>query len=872
MPRKSSSHIPFPARWILWVTLPEQDRDTLYGDFMEIYHNVLSENGRWRADLWLWGQILRSIPGFFRDSMYGSLDMIKNYLKTIFRVIKRNKVYSIITVFSLAVGLASCFLILLYVEDELIYDRYHENSSRIYRVYEELNIQGQRRQTALTPAPFGPVMKQEIPQVKEAVRFLPGDFGGNKIIIRQGENIFYEDKWFFSDESVFKVFSFTLIKGNPETALKDPYSVTISESKAKKIFGDRDPIGQTITLENQFFQNDFLVTGIFKDIPPNSHFTFDFLSSFASVENRLGNSLDNWFNHMYYTYLLLPKDTDPKELEKNFSSLIEKHTGDTGASILHPRLQPLTSIRLHSHLENEIEPNSDVAYVVIFLTIAAFILGIAGINFINLTTAHSVNRAKEVGMRKVVGARRSQLIQRFLGESILFSGTALIFALALTYWLLPAFNALADKNMDLSLLKTWWLPLGLILTAVLVGGLSGAYPSFYLSRFSPTRVLRENQNIRSERGNLRKFLILFQFSVSVALIVLTLGVREQLHYLQTKKLGFKKNNVMVLPLRDDSIKSQYQTLKNEMLRSNQIQNVSASSGLPGRITHHWVVDTEEWDSGIKNPSVWVMMTDHDFISTMGMEIIKGRNFSEELKSDKKEAILINESAQSLFGWRKPLGKKIKTENKEGRVVGIIKDFHFQSFKKTIEPIIIYIQPQHFSFLLVRVRGEDVQTGLQSVKQIWEKTAPGRPFEYFFLNQDFDRLFRAEQKAGKIFGGFALLTMLIALFGLYGLATFTVEQRKKEVGIRKVLGASVLGLVSMLTSEFTKIILIANLIAWPIAYYIIQKWFQNFAYRTQASFWNFILAAGLTLGLTLITVSIQAFRTAHIDPAKTLRYE
>jgi len=866
------SRLPALARWILWITLPEQDRDSLYGDFTEIYLNVLSEKGRRGAGLWLWGQILRSIPGFFRNSIYGSFDMIQNYLKTVFRVIKRNKVYSVITVFSLAVGFASCFLILLYVGDELSYDRYHENSSQIYRVYEELNIQGKKRRTAITPAPFGPAMKQEMPQVIEAVRFLPGDFGGNKILIRQGENSFYEDKWFFSDKNVFEIFSFELIKGDPETALKDPFSVTISETKAKKIFGNRDPIGQTIALESQLFQNDFLVTGIFKDIPPNSHFTFAFLSSFASLEKRLGKNLDNWFNHMYYTYLLLPKNTEPKQVENHFPALIKKHTGETGASVLHPRLQALTSIRLHSHLENEMEPNGDIAYVVIFLTVAAFILGIAGINFINLTTARSVKRAKEVGMRKVMGAKRSQLIQQFLGESVLFALAALIISLGLTHLLLPTFNALADKHLNLSILKTWWLPLGLILTAVLVGGLSGAYPSFYLSRFAPTRVLREKQNIGSERGYLRKGLIIFQFTVSVALIVLTLGVREQLHYLQTKKLGFHKDNMVVLPLRDDSIKNQYPTLKNEMLRNNKIKSVSASSGLPGRITHHWVVDTEGWDSGIKNPSVWVMMTDHDFISTMGMVIVEGRNFSEKLKSDKKEAILINESAQSLFGWKKPLGKRIKTENKEGRVIGIVKDFHFQSFRQAIEPLIIYIHPRHFSFLLVRLRGENIQAGLQSIKQTWKKTAPNRPFEYFFLNQDFDRLFRSEQRAGKIFGGFALLTMVIALFGLFGLATFTVEQRTKEIGIRKVLGASVLGLVRMLTSEFTQVVLIANLIAWPIAYTIIRKWLQNFAYRTHSSFWNFLLAAGLTMGLTLITVSIQALRKASTDPVKVLRYE
>jgi putative ABC transport system permease protein len=671
---------------------------------------------------------------------------------------------------------------------------------------------------------------------------------------------------------VFEVFSFELIKGSPETALKEPYSVTISETKAKTIFGNRDPVGQTITLENQFFQNDFLVTGTFKDIPQNSHFTFDFLASFASVEKQLGNNLDNWFNHMFYTYLLLQEGTDPEEVEKNFPALIKKHTGDTGVSVLHPHLQAMTSIRLHSHLENEIEINGDIAYVIIFLTVAAFILGIAGINFINLTTARSVKRAKEVGMRKLVGARRSQLIHQFLGESVLFSVAALIIAVGLTYLLLPWFNTLADKNLNPAVLKTWWFPFGLILTAVLVGVLSGAYPSFYLSRFIPTRVLKGKQNISSERGKLRKGLIIFQFTVSVALIVLTLGVREQLHYLQTKKLGFHKDNIVVLPLRDDPIKNQYQTLKNEMLRNEKIQSVSASSGLPGRTAHHWVVDTEGWGSGLENPTAWVMMTDHDFISTMGMKIVEGRDFSKELKSDKKEAIIINESAQSFFGWKKPLGKRIKTENKEGRVIGIVKDFHFQSFKHTIEPLIIYIYPRHFSFLLVRLRGENIQAGLQSIKQTWKKTAPDRPFEYFFLNQDFDRLFRSEQRAGKIFGWFALLTMIIALIGLYGLATFSVEQRTKEVGIRKVLGASVPGLVHRLTSEFTKIVLIANLIACPTAYYIIWKWLQNFSYRTKASFWIFILATSVTLGLTLITVSIQALRKAFTDPVKVLRYE
>lgn len=798
--------------------------------------------------------------------------MFKNYLKTAFRIVRRNKIYSFVTIFSLAVGFVSCFLILLYVGDELSYDRYHENASRIYRVYEKLNFQGQQRQMAITPAPFGPAMKEEISQVSETVRFLPGDFGGNKVLIKQENNSYYEDKWFFSDEIVFEVFSFQLVEGNPETALKDPYSVTLSETKARKIFGTRNPMGKVITLENRFFKDDFMVTGIFKDIPRNSHFTFDFLASFASMENRLGKSLDNWFNHMLYTYLLLQEDAQLEEVEKKFPALIKKHTGDEGSSLLQPQLQTLTSIRLYSHLENEIQPNSDAVYVFIFLSVAVFILSIAAINFINLTTARSTTRAQEVGMRKVVGAKRSQLIQQFLGESVFFTAAALILALCLSKLLLPWFNTLIDKNLDMALLETWWIPLGILFTAGAVGGLAGVYPALYLSRFAPHRVLKGQQSSHSRNGKLRKGLIIFQFTISISLIVLTFGVQDQLNYIRNKKLGFRKDKAVVLPLRDDFIKKQYRTLKNEMLRNNRVESVSASSGLPGRIPHHWVVEPEGWQRGKERPNVWVMMVDQDFISTMGMEILDGRDFSMEHFRDQKEAILINESAQSLFGWENPLGKRIENENKKGRVIGVVRDFHFQSFRQAIESLIIYIHPRHFSYLLLRIGSGDIQAGLKSVKGTWNKIVPNRPFEYFFLDSDFDRFYQAEQKSGKIFGGFAMLAVTLALLGLYGLAAFTVEQKTKEVGIRKVLGASVLGLVRMLTSEFTNLVLTANIIAWPLAYYFIRTWLQNFAYRTETSIWTFVLAAGLALGLTLLTVSIQAYRSASIDPAKVLRHE
>lgn len=872
MQKKNITRIPVPARWILSITLPDRDRETLSGDFAEIYMRVLQEKGRFYADFWIWGQILKSIPGFVRDSIQGSSDMIFNYLKTAFRIIKRNKIYSFITIFSLSVGFVSCLLIFLYVLDELSYDRYHVNASRIYRVYEELNMAGQKRRMAITPAPFGPAMKQEFPQVEDAVRFLPGDFGGDKVLISHGDKSYYEDKWFFADESVFKIFSFQLIEGDPEAVLKAPYSVVLSQTKARKIFGNSHPVGQIITLESQYFKNDFLVTGVFEDIPRNSHFTFDFLASFASVEKQLGRSLENWFNHMYYTYLLLQENTHPEELEKKFPTLIKKHTGEEGQSVIQPRLQALTSVRLHSHLEDEIQPNSDAAYIIIFVTVAVFILGIAAVNFINLATARSASRAREVGMRKVVGARRSQLLQQFLGEAVLFAVAALILALGLSQLFLPVFNSLADKSLSLALLKTWWFPLGLGLAVLLVGGLSGVYPAIYLSRFAPTRVLKGRQGRGPRSGKFRKSLIIFQFTVSIALIILNFGVRGQLHYIRTKKLGFRKNNVVVLPLRDDYIKKQYQTLKSEMLRNARVESVSASSGLPGRISHHWIVNSEGWQSDEGRPTVWVMMVDPDFIPTLGMEILEGRDLSRELTSDKEGAILINESAKSLFGWKKPLGKRIKTENTEGHVIGVVQDFHFQSFRQAIEPIILYIYPRHFSYLLIRISGEEIQADLESVRRTWKEIVPNRPFEYFFLDHDFDRFYRAEQRAEKIFSGFALLAVIIALLGLFGLATFTAEQRTKELGIRKVLGASRTGLVRMLSSEFARLVLMANVIAWPLAFYILRRWLQNFVYRAEVSPWVFVQAGCLVLGMTLITVSLQALRAASNDPVKVLRYE
>ena len=798
--------------------------------------------------------------------------MLRNYLKIALRNIRKSKAYFFINISGLAIGVASCILIFLFIQDELRYDRYHEKADHIFRVTEELSTPGQKRYMAITPAPFAPTMEREFKEVVHAVRFMPGDFNGEKVLITQGNDSYYEDKWFFVDENVFSIFSFPLVKGLPKSALKEPFSVVISQKAAQKIFGDQNPIGKVITLNNRFFKDDFKITGIFMDIPGNSHFTFNFLASFVSVEVRLGRWLENWFNHMYYTYLLLEDEADPDNLEKKFPEMIEKYTGKMGKIALIPHLQPLTSIHLYSHLENEIDANGDILYVYIFSTVAVFILIIACINFINLATARSSSRAREVGMRKVMGAYRSHLIKQFLGECFLFTLIAILMAVVIAGLLLPAFNAVADKELHLDVFKTWSAFGILIILTFTVTLLSGMYPALFLSAFKPARTLKKSIFINPRSPALRKGLIVFQFSVSIALIIFTLGVMNQLKYIRTKRLGFNKDNVVVLPLRDDFLKKRSYTIKNELIQSPKVQSASASSGLPGRIPHHWILRAEGFQSQKQRPTAWVLMVDHDYIKTMGLEIIEGRNLSEEFTSDEKQGIIINESAAVALGWESPLGKNIKTENMDGFVIGVVRDFHFKSFHQQIEPLIIYIYPEHFAYLSVRIGQKDIPASLEFIKRKWKELAPNYPFDYFFLDSDFDRFYHAEQRVGRIFSGFSLLAVIIATLGLFGLASYMAEKRTKEIGIRKVLGASEFSLVFLLSREFTKWVLVSNLLAWPISFYAIRSWLQNFVYRAETSLWMFFLASTLAVIIAAATVSFQTIRSALSNPVDSLRYE
>ena len=788
--------------------------------------------------------------------------------KMTIRFTKRHKGYSLINIAGLAIGLACCILILLYVRYELSYDTYHEHADRIFRVVEKLHWHGKDSHMAITQAPLAPALKTDFPEVIHAVRLMDLRGWGDQVLVANREKCFYEDRWLFADAPVFDVFTFPLIKGISSTALRNPFSVVITENAAKKYFGDADPMGQSLFINDM---HNFTVTGVLEDVPFNSHFRFDFLASFSTVEKWRGEWLNNWFNHNYYTYILLAKSCHPSDLESRLPDFIRKYTGEQEEIRLTYSLQSLTDIHLHSNLESEIESNSDIVIIYIFSSIAVFVLLIACINFINLSTATAVSRAREVGMRKVLGARRSQLIKQFLGESVLFVLLALPIAFAMVQIVLPYYNAFTDKTMGFYLFNNGSDILLSILVVLFISMLSGLYPALCLSGFKSIGVLKGIES--SRRGSwLRKGLIVFQFIISITLIASTIIIKKQTHYIRTKKLGFNKEQIVVLPImRDQRLRDMYEIIKSELLTYRNILNVSASSGMPGRVTHHWIFDAEGEEETGKRYSAWIMMVDHDFIETLGIEIIEGRDFSEHLATDEKEAILLNESAKATFDWDSPLGKNIKTENKEGCVVGVVKDFHFKSLYQSIEPLLIYIYPR-YQYIAIRLAPDDIPGSMAFIKSRWAALAPDRPFEYYFLDNDFNRRYRAEERLGDMFECFAFLSIVVACLGLYGLISYSVERRKREIVIRKVLGASVPNISILLSRQFLSLVFAASMVAWPVAYFTIKKWLQNFAYRTNMDFGSFLISTVLALIVALIPVSYQSLKAALADPARTLRVE
>ena len=858
--------------------IPFEDQENLAGDFSEMSDRIFQQKGKVSAIFWYVFQILKLLPSYFKNYTHWSLIMIFNYLKLAVRNIKKYATYSFINIAGLAIGTACVILILLFVQDELSYDRFHEKADRIYRVVDSFDLPGGiDRDFAFTSAPFAPTLKQDFPEVEDAARLLT-----RRWMVTYEDKKYFEDFLFYADASVFNIFTIPLVVSHPETALTAPNTVVISETTALKYFGKDDPVNKTLNINDQ----DYKVTGIMKDMPKNSHFYAQIFASMKTFEKEPDLQemyFQSWARHEFYTYILLHANYSPEDLQAKLPAFIEKYAAQQIQTILggsiSSKLQPLKSIHLHSHLQMEISPNGDIKYVAIFSVIALFILMIACVNFMNLATARSANRSKEVGLRKVVGASRYQIIQQFLGESFFFTLVALILALILVAFALPFFNSLTGKEIAVNYLTNFILLGSIGLLFVFVGLISGSYPAFFISRCQPANVLKKTVNIRTGKSFLRKGLVIFQFTLSIILFIATAVVLDQLDFLRNRKLGFNKEHVVVVPIRSNSIRKNSETIKAELMQNPNIISGTITIGVPGGLVAGDAIQLVT-DEGKKTLTLRMIYTDHDYVKTMGMGIVEGRDLSKDMSTDASEAFLINEAAVRELQLENPLETQLEWGgsdydygiHKKGRVIGVVKDFQFQSLKDVINPLIIHVWSQNTFVFALRIQPGDISGTLAFIENKWKDLDPSHPFEYSFMDETFDSIYRSEEKLSRIFSVFSMLAIFIAALGLFGLALFMVEQKTKEIGVRKVLGASVGNIFVLLSKEFAILVLLANFFAWPAAFVLMQKWLQNFAYRVNIELWIFILAAALAFFIALITISFQAIKAALANPVESLRYE
>ena len=808
--------------------------------------------------------------------------MFRNYLKIAWRSLLSNKLYSILNVMGLAIGLSCFMLIALYVVDELSYDRFHEKADRIYRINSDLKFGDTYSLLPFTSDMMGPTLKQEYPQVEEQVRIYTS--GGRKML-RKGSEFITESNVAHADSTLFRVFTLPLLAGEPNAALAQPNSVVISESAATKYFGTEQALGQVLeTISGETYE----VTGVMKDIPANAHFRFDFIFSMSNLNYGWGNYL----SHNFHTYLLLQEGTDPEEFKANLQHYISTYVMpqakqlmgigsleefEAAGNKLGYSLKPITDIHLFSDREIEIRPGGSIQYVYIFSAVALFILLIACVNFMNLSTARSAGRAKEVGIRKVLGSERSQLMMQFLTEATLMAVLALAIGLLIIMLSLPYFNELSAKSLSLQRLLQADMLLLLLALPLLVGLLAGAYPAFFLSAFKPIQVLKGKLNLGASGGSFRSVLVVFQFTISIILIIGTIVVYRQLNYIQNKQLGFNKEQVLIV--NDVNVlANRAVSFKNEVLQLPGVQKGTLSSYLP--VSSARDEQTYSKESAISSESGFGMQTwwiDTDYIPTLGMELVAGRNFYTEFGSD-SSAVIINESTARILGYEDPVGKKVygvvdvQTGRMQGfDIIGVVKNFHYETLRQNIGPLAFRLGTStgNASF---KVNPGQLSQLIAGIEETWKGMAPGVPLDYRFLDDAFDAMYRTEQRLSRIALVFSILAIAVACLGLFGLATFIAEKRAKEIGIRKVLGASVGGLVQLLSKDFLKLVLVAFVIATPIAWWAMHQWLQDFAYRIDISWWIFIGAGLLALFIALATVSVQAIKAAMANPVKNLRTE
>ncbi len=809
--------------------------------------------------------------------------MIKNYLTIAWRNLQKNKIYSFINIIGLAIGLASFLLIALYIMDELSYDRYNDKADRIYRINSDIKLGGGELHMPVTSDMMGQLLIKDYPAIEQYTRIYNSN--GSKLI-KKNNAFVIEDHVAHVDSTFFDVFTLPAISGNTHTALNEPNTVVITESTAKKYFNSTDVLGKTIETNDDTKPN-YKITAVIKDIPSNSHFHFDFMFSMKNAGYEWGQLT----SHNFHTYLLLKKGSDYKQLEKNFEQYIDKYVLPSvkqfikissmeefrkSGNQLEYTLIPLTKIHLHSDRSFELSPSGSIQYVYIFGAVALFILMIACINFMNLTTARSAGRAKEVGIRKVLGTERRFLIFQFLTESTMMAIFSLVLAILIAYLVLPIFNDVANKSMYLgSLFSSRILPL-LIVLPVVVGLLAGSYPAFFLSAFRPIEVLKGKLKLGSNSTSLRSVLVVFQFATSIILIVGTLVIYKQLNFIQSKDLGYNKNQVLTIQ-NTYVLGNQAKAFKNSILQMNGVVSGTLSSFLPvsnsSRNDNTFFKDATMDINGSIDMQTW--RVDYDYFKTLGMQIIRGRGFSPDFGSD-STAVVINETTAQFLGYADPIGKKIfnTDDNKKPvsyNIIGVVKNFNFESLKQGIGPLSFFLSDRS-GMASFKVSTTNVKVLVGKIERLWKQMSPTMPFTYSFLDDSFNEMYQSEQRVGKIALIFSTLAILIACMGLSGLATFIAEQRTKEIGIRKVLGASVQGVVRLLSKDFLKLVAIAFIIAAPFSIWIMNRWLRDFTYRIDLEWWIVAVAGIVAMFIALATVSVQAIRAAVANPVNSLRSE
>jgi putative ABC transport system permease protein len=854
-------HPPRIAGWFIRRMFPDRGGCSILGDMIETYLCLAENKGLFLARIWFWGQCVKAFPCFLVDESTWRIHMFKNYLLITVRNLKKNSTYSFLNIIGLAVGITAFILIALYVQYELSFDKYHKNADRIYRVV--------REERAFTPAPLGPALKEKIPEVESVSRILRR----SNTLISHEQNHFLEEEFYWADPETFEIFSIPFVSGDPETALNDPSSIVLSRRTARKYFGDADPIGKIVTVSERY---EFKISGVFGDMPANSHFVMDAVVPYETYFRITNNNITNWRSNFSYTYFLLQEGTDPEGMENKIHPVIEIPLFKAvGLPEPYPKvysIQPITEIHLHSHRMQEIGANNDVKYIILFSSIAFLILCIACINYMNLATARSLRRGKEVGMRKVVGAQKGQLIVQFLGESVAMAVLAMIFSIMTVLMALPAFNNLVERQLSLTPVKDPQLFFGLLFITLFVGLFAGSYPAIRMSGFRPISVL-SGAFARSPKGSsLRNVLVLVQFSITIILIICTIAVREQLKFIKTVDMGYTKEQIITLPARGSFIRQNIQPIKTELLQYSDIIAVSTSGRLPNNID---TFTSRDWTG--RNPDepipIYYNTADYDFIDLFGMQIVYGRNFSRDFPSDETGVFLVNEAAVRVAEWESPIGRKFTHwRGDTGKIVGVIKDFHLHSLHRPIKPLYIFLDARTFSYISIKMKSANIPATLDYVKGIMKKFSPSYPFSYSFFDEAFERAYFTEQRMGRVFSSFAVLAIFIACLGLFGLTAFAAEQRTKEIGIRKVLGASDSKIFLLLSKEFMKWVILANLIAWPVAYVAMNRWLQNFAYRIHIGIVAFLVSGGTALLIAYLTVSYQSIKSARANPVESLRYE